>query len=204
LCQHLCHQVAIAARQEASMAMEFKTDAVFDALKSPLGLVEDQEKRQAFERYVEAARYPLERAVFDLLSALVTAVGERVQDRYRLRLAYAPGALTLDVETVAQPEEPAGDVPEWTSAGDGETEKITIRIPAELKNLATQAASSAGLSANSWFVRALARSLRAMDEGPRARGPFPPEPPEPPRPPHSGQHQRQGKKLQGWYGGDAG
>jgi hypothetical protein len=161
--------------------------------------VEDQEKRQAFERYVEAARYPLERAVFDLLSELVAAVDTQVHDRYRLRLSYRPGALLLDVDPVSQPETPR-DVPEWTSAGDGETEKITIRIPAELKDLATQAASSAGLSANSWFVRALARSLRTMDEAPRPpRRPGWPEPPEPPRPPREG---RTGKKLQGWYGGE--
>lgn len=185
--------------------MEFRTDQVFDALKSPLALVEDAEKRQAFERYVEAARYPLERAVFDLLSELVAAVDSAVAERYRLRLAYRPGALTLDVDPVQGSPEggTGGEMPGWTG-GDGETEKITIRIPAELKDLATQAASAAGLSANSWFVRALARSLRSIDEtqamrpprSPRMHG-FP-EPPEPPRPP---QHGRQGKKLQGWFGG---
>ena len=185
------------------MSMEFKTDAVFEALKSPLNLVEDQEKRQAFERYVEAARYPLERAVFDLLSELVSAVDGQVQERYRLRLSYRPGALLLDVEPIPQPAGATADMPEWTSAGDGETEKITIRIPAELKDLATQAASSAGLSANSWFVRALARSLRSMEETSRPpRGPGWPEPPTPPSPPRPPQHGRQAKKLQGWYGGE--
>jgi hypothetical protein len=89
--------------------------------------------------------------------------------------------------------------PDWTGS-DGETEKITIRIPAELKDLATQAASAAGVSANSWFVRAMARSLRAMEEPPGApRPPRPPFPPEPPHPPGAG---RAGKKLQGWYGGE--
>ena len=181
--------------------MEFKTESVFDALKSPLALVEDAERRQAFERYVEAARYPLERAVFDLLAELVTAVDARVSDRYHLRLSYRPGALQLDVDPVegaAGPESAASDLADW--AADGETEKITIRIPAELKDLATQAAGSAGISANSWFVRALARSLRAMEEP--SRPPHPPrapEPPQPPRPPH--EHGRPGKRLQGWYGG---
>jgi hypothetical protein len=202
MCQHECHQVDATDGQEAGMSMEFKTDAVFEALRSPLGLVEDQEKRQAFERYVEAARYPLERAVFDLLSALVSTVEGQVQDRYRLRLSYQPGALLLDVEPVPEPAGATAEMPEWTSAADGETEKITIRIPAELKDLATQAASSAGLSANSWFVRALARSLRSMDDAPRPpRAPGWPEPPEMPlpRPPR---HGRGAKKLQGWYGGE--
>ena len=60
------------------MSIEFKTESVFEALKSPLGLVEDPERRQAFERYVEAARYPLERAVFDLLSSS-TALRDKLE-----------------------------------------------------------------------------------------------------------------------------
>lgn len=183
------------------MSMEFKTEAVFEALRGPLALVEDAEKRQAFERYVEAARYPLERAVFDLLAQLVTAVDEQVSERYRLRLSYRPGALALDVDPVQPPvgtEQAEADLPDW-AAPDGETEKITIRIPAELKELATQAAGSAGISANSWFIRALARSLRAMEEPRPPRPPRAPEPPEPPHPPQG--TGRPGKKLQGWYGG---
>lgn len=181
------------------MSIEFKTDSVFEALKSPLGLVEDEQKRQAFERYVEAARYPLERAVFDLLSELVSAADAQVSDRYHLRLSYRPGALQLDVEPVAgaAPDAAREDLPDWTVA-DGDTEKITIRIPAELKDLATQAAAGAGLSANSWFVRAMARSLRAMEERPDA--PRPPRPPMPPRP--NGEPGKPGKRLQGWYGGE--
>lgn len=174
--------------------MEFKTDAVFDALKSPLALVEDAERRGAFERYVEAARYPLERATFDLISQVVSAVDERVSGHIRLRLTYRPGALVLDAEPVQREPSDASDegMPDWT-AGDSETEKITIRIPAELKDLATQAATAAGLSANSWFVRSMARSLRFADE--------PATPPRPPRPPHAPEGGRHGKRLQGWYGG---
>ena len=187
------------------MSIEFRTDAVFEALKSPLALVEDPEKRQAFERYVEAARSSLERAVFDLLSEMVSAVDARVSDRYHLRLSYRPGALSLDVDPVSQPAGASADdnVLEF-GGGDGETEKITIRIPAELKDLATQAASAAGLSANSWFVRAMARSLRGMEDAPRPpHAPHPPHTPHPPHPPEPprGPRPPQGKRLQGWYGG---
>jgi hypothetical protein len=180
------------------MSIEFKTGSVFGALREPLALVEDPEKRQAFERYVEAARSALDRAVFDLISEVVTAAGERVADSYQLRLSYRPGALLLDVDAVPSAAGNGGEMPEW-AASDGETEKITIRIPAELKDLATQAASAAGVSANSWFVRAMARSLRAMEEP--SGGPRPPRPPTPPPPPHTPGAGRAGKKLQGWYGG---
>ena len=46
---------------------------------------------------------------------------------------------------------------------EGDVEKITIRIPAELKDLAQQAASKAGTSANTWFIKALARAVRNID-----------------------------------------
>ena len=51
---------------------------------------------------------------------------------------------------------PAGD----TFTIEGDMEKITLRIPAELKELATEAAGKASLSTNSWYVRMLARALR--------------------------------------------
>jgi hypothetical protein len=98
LCQHDDIARATGSQQGWPMSDEFKTDQVFEALKSPLALVEDTEKRQAFERYVEAARYPLERAIFDLLSEAVAAVDKRVSEHYRVRLSYRPGALSLDVE----------------------------------------------------------------------------------------------------------
>lgn len=204
---------------------EFRTDAVFEALSQPLALVDDAERRQAFERYVEAARFPLERAVFDLLSSLVAAVDSAVQDRYRVRLTYRGGALELQVDPVQVTDEQSAPPPEpppgeWTF-GDGEMEKITIRIPGELKDVVTRAANSAGLSANSWFVRALSRSVSGGEERGRARAfgadlfrpgsdenppssvsfgmepPTPPRPPEPPAGPHRGHG---GSKLRGWIG----
>ena len=69
------------------MATELRTDPLFDALKQPLALVESDERRQAVETYIEAARTPLERAVFDLMSQLVAAVDEKVGEQYRVRLS---------------------------------------------------------------------------------------------------------------------
>lgn len=191
--------------------MEFRTDAVFEAVRAPLALIEDEAKRHSIERYVDAARFPLERSIFDLLSGLVTAVDEQVQDRYRVRLTYTPGALRLEVQPVTAPE-PEPQTAEW-SFGDGDTEKVTIRIPAELKDLATRAAGEAGLSANSWFVRSLARSLKMAGEemerrsGPPARSredgrgrgrPHGFSPWGGPPPPES--RSGTGKSMKGWIG----
>jgi predicted DNA-binding protein len=167
------------------MPTELRTEAVFDALKQPLALIESDERRRAIEAYIEAARTPLERAVFDLMSQLVQGVDERVGDHYRVRLAYRPGGLALEVEERVQ----NGEQEQW-SALEGDVEKITIRIPAELKELATQAAARAGTSANTWFVKALARALRNIEVQST--------------PPPGWRHERRGRgsRLSGWVGGD--
>ena len=137
------------------MATELRTEPVFDALKQPLGLIESDERRRAIETYIDAARTPLERAVHDLMSQLAQSVDERVGAHYRVRLHYLPGGLSVEVDEKTG----NGEEPQY-SALEGDVEKITIRIPAELKDLAQQAASKAGTSANTWFVKALARAVR--------------------------------------------
>lgn len=172
---------------------DISTDAIFDALRQPLALVEDDARRQAIERYVEAARIPLERAVFDLLSAAVDEINAVIKERYEARLTYRPGGLSLEVRPA--PGAAAGEPEIAWSLGEGEVEKITIRIPAELKDLVAQAATRAGTSLNSWFVRTLAQALRDAERHAA------PQPPPPPHPPHSGHGQR-GFRLSGWVGGE--
>jgi hypothetical protein len=172
---------------------DITTDPIFDALRQPLALVDDSARREAIERYIEAARIPLERAVFDLLSAVVDDVNTAVKDRYDVRLSYRPGRLSLEVQPApaAQEERPETI---WT-LGEGEVEKITIRIPAELKDLIVQASTRAGTSLNSWFVRTLAQALRDIERHAERT------PPHPPHPPHEGPG-RKGSRLTGWVGGE--
>lgn len=171
-----------------------RTEPVFDALKQPLGLIESDERRRAIETYIETARIPLERAVFDLMSQLATAVDERLGGQYRIRLSYQPGGLSVEVDETAPAAAAPGEEP-WTTGADGDVEKITIRIPAELKDLAQQAASRAGTSANTWFVKALARAVRNIEvqtaPPPPTRGAWKEE-----------RRSGRGSRLSGWVGGD--
>ncbi len=172
---------------------EIRTDAVFDALRQPLALIDDEARREAIQRYVDAARIALERAVFDLLSAVVDDINAAIKDRYEVRLSYRSGGLALDVRPVTAAHEERGDTV-WTP-GEGEVEKVTIRIPAELKDLVVQASARAGTSLNSWFVRTLAQALRDIEQrGERT-------PPGPSRPPQEGPG-RGGSRLSGWVGGE--
>lgn len=175
------------------MTRELQTAPLFEALRQPLALVESEERRKAIEAYLEAARIPLERAVHDLMSELTAAVHEQVGQHYTVRLAYQGGALALEVEPKAVA---AGDDQQAFSTSDGDVEKITIRIPAELKDLAQQAASQAGTSANTWFVKALARAVRNIDVTAAPSS-------APPRGEWREEKQRgRGARLSGWVGGD--
>jgi hypothetical protein len=166
---------------------EFKTDDIFEALKAPLGMIDDPQRRQQIENYIEAVRANLERAVFDLLSEFADAVNDGVSAHYDVSLSYKPGVLDLSVRA-REAGEP--DMEEFSMA-DGDVEKITIRVPAELKEMAAEAAKNASLSANSWFVRQLARSVRGADIDVRV---------ESREKRHRGRRKGPGGKLSGWVG----
>jgi hypothetical protein len=168
---------------------EFRTDEIFSTLKSLLRVIDNEEKRRQIESYIDAAQVPVERAVFDLLSHFAEAVDGQVAGHYHVSLSYRPGVLDLDVRP-SEPGETRGE--DWSSMPEGEVEKITLRIPAELKELATEAASRAGLSVNSWFVRMLARAVRSSDVPDRDD-----------RSRHERYHRRGpggGQRLSGWFG----
>src|SRR5581483_10321759 len=126
------------------------------ALERPLALVDSPERRSDMQRFVEAARVHLERAIFDLLSEVTTAVNEAGAGA-RARLEYQGGKLFLVVQAAAEEDNGAGQEPLFSVEGD--MEKVTIRIPSELKELISQAANLRGMSVNNWYVRELGRTI---------------------------------------------
>lgn len=135
---------------------EIDLGAVFEALEKPLVLIDNQDRRADMQRYVEAARIHLERAIFDVLSEVTTAVNDAGAGA-RARLEYQAGKLYLTVEPAGEPE--AGPDAEPVFRVEGDVEKVTIRLPAELKGLISQAANLRGMSVNNWYVRELARTI---------------------------------------------
>ena len=168
---------------------EFRTGEIFQTLKGLLRVIDNEEKRRQIEAYIDAAQAPVERAVFDLLSHFAEAVDGQVSGHYRVNLSYRPGVLDLEVRP-SEPGEQRSD--DWSSMPEGEVEKITLRIPGELKELATEAAARAGLSVNAWYVRMVARAVRHTDAQ------------EPPSEEwrRGGRHERHGpgQRLSGWVG----
>ena len=132
--------------------------AVFEALEQPLGLVDNPERRAETQRYIEMTRIHLERAIFDLVSSAVEAVND-AEGNIEARLEYQDGGLTLVVDPVSL-EEDEGDAEQLFSV-DGDVEKVTIRLPAELKDLVGEAANLRGVSVNTWYIKELANAVRS-------------------------------------------
>jgi predicted HicB family RNase H-like nuclease len=120
-------------------------------LEQPLQLIGDPQAREQFQAYVNAARPQVERAAFDILSQVVNAFNDANPEQ-RARLEYADGSLHVSLE-------PARDTGPEPSFNDDELEKVTLRLPKELKELIDMAAGRHGISANNWYVRELSRTI---------------------------------------------
>jgi hypothetical protein len=92
----------------------------------------------------------------------------RIRDRNpEFVVTLAPEEGTVDDFAEASNDEPspprvAGD------ADDGATSRINLRLPDQLKARVDQAASSEGLSTNTWLVRAASFALDRLESGRRS------------------------------------
>jgi len=143
-----------------------QTDEVFEALQRPLALIDDPQRREDMQRFIDAARIHQERAVFDLISDIVARVNEASGDT-RVRLEYQARQFHLTVDA-SQPAEDTGDP---LMRMDGDLDKVTIRLPRALKDLIDRVAADRGVSLNSWYVRTLARGVAHQTRGSRADWP---------------------------------
>jgi predicted HicB family RNase H-like nuclease len=120
-------------------------------LEQPLGLVSDPQRSEELQTYINAAWPHLERGVYDLLSQLVDAFNDANPEQ-RAHLEYGSGRLHLAVDAAenGSPE---------TTFSDSDLEKVTLRLPKDLKELIDQMANRYGISANNWYVRELSRTI---------------------------------------------
>jgi hypothetical protein len=117
-------------------------------------------------------------------AAEITAALDDVEVDVRMRGRDADLVITEAAHpapTAPPPAEPAPAEPE------GDTARITLRLPEQLKAQVERAAAAEGISVNAWLVRATAASLHTP--------PFPPQPPPPPFP------GRRGRRITGFAQG---
>ena len=150
---------------QAQSQHTLKIDEVFESLKGPLALIEDPQHRDDMQRFLDTARIYQERAVVDLISDIVAKVNETSgETRVRLEYQWREFHLAVDANT---PEPDTGDP---MTRMDGDVEKVTIRLPKQLKDLIDQVANERGTSLNSWYVRTLARGAAHQSRHARPDG----------------------------------
>jgi hypothetical protein len=117
-----------------------------------------------------AARLALMNALAELADEVSVELGDRTVE---IRLDAGEARVVVSA--------PSGDggaaEPELAEPGGGESSRITLRLPEQLKLKAEQAAAAQGSSLNTWLVqtvrdavRAGARSHRGHGHTPRVRG----------------------------------
>jgi hypothetical protein len=147
-----------------------------DTLRHELAVAAEaggEDARELAERLVA----PLESSIqLVLLEALSSAAAEITRElapgsvELRLRGREPSFVVTLPPADIPfEPETPARDVtPPVVPDGEDDTmARINFRMPEHLKARIEQAASQAGLSINSWLVRAAAAALEPDDRGRR-------------------------------------
>jgi hypothetical protein len=108
-----------------------------------------------------------------LLDALSAAAGE-------ITAELAPGSVDLrlrggepDFVVIPPPAEPSADAPgEAPAVAHGDeaaTARINLRLPDRLKTRVEDAAGAAGLSVNTWLVRAIAAAVESGGTAPSGR-----------------------------------
>ena len=138
-------------------------DTLLTGLEQPLQLIDNPQRRQELQAYVSAARPQVERAAFDLLSAAVAAFNDATRET-QAKLEYDMAGLHLAVEPLNE-----GPTPE-ANFSDSDPERVTLRLPKELKDLIDSLASRHGMSSNngtygsSRVSSASAARRRALDE----------------------------------------
>ena len=164
--------------------MKIRIEAILEAFDGALNLVEDEQQRDRFSRVLSASSASVERAVDDLVAEITTEINEALGDEAHVDLTYGSDGITVDVTHSESTRDE--DVDETLSLSEGEVEKLTLRLPGELKDRATGAAAEAGYSLNQWIVRVLARELSGDRSRRRGR--------------RRERRRGRGSELRGWIG----
>ena len=113
----------------------------------------DEATAEAGRRLSLAVESSLHLRLLDLLTEVAADLSVQLSSgRVDVRLAgREPQLVVVEDEPAEAPAAPAGE--------DGETARITLRLPEGLKAHAEAAAAREGVSTNTWLVRAVARAL---------------------------------------------
>lgn len=112
-----------------------------------------------------AARLAVMNALADLAAEVTAALGDRTVD-VRLDGRDVRVAVSPDAHATSEPE-PQQQFRGFGGADAGDISRITLRLVEQIKSQAEQAASSQGVSLNTWVAQAVQGALHGNGPGPR-------------------------------------
>ena len=146
--------------------MPFDLRKIVEAQKKALALVENPEKRETLERFLESSGPLVESAVRDALYELVEEMNGQLAPHARVRLVQEGSKVVAEVVSLADEMKKGRTV-----LIDGDTiSKVLIRMPSEVKTKAADAAQKAGTSLNTWTVNVLERAVVNLRERQQTAG----------------------------------
>ena len=168
--------------------MRIETSSIYQALEGALSLV-DEVERERMQRILSAGQDSVQRALLDLLRGVADEVNAVGGNAVHAEIAYGANGAEFKVSAASPAEEGAAIEFEFDT---GEIERLTLRLPSELKELAAFAAEQHGVSLNTWLTRLVSREASRRSERDRGSGP-------------GGRGRRGGpgggQSLKGWIGG---
>lgn len=127
----------------------------------------DEQTRQVVTRMATAVEPALRLALMQALSdAAATITSELTDAAVVVRMEGRDPVLSVHRTEAAPPAPPAPPAPEpQFDLEDGETARVTVRLPQSLKNHLDRLADEAELSLNAWVVQTLRRATSSASTG---------------------------------------
>ena len=128
---------------------------ILTAFDDALALIEDGQQRARLERVLRAAAPAVEAAAVALVRSAAAEVNEASGGAVCAEVVHTADGPELRVEALS-PMEPSSTAPDLEFDAS-EIERLTLRLPAELKEIAAIAAEQAGVSLNAWLTRVVSQ-----------------------------------------------
>ena len=140
--------------------MPFDLRRIAAAQKKTLALIENPERRQILEQFIENSGPLVEAAARDALQELADEINAQLAPDSRLRLVQDGPRVLPEIVSLGE------------DIGRGRTlvidsnsiSKVLVRMPSDVKVMAAEAAQKAGTSLNHWTVNVLERALVNLKE----------------------------------------
>jgi hypothetical protein len=122
----------------------------------------DEDVTRAAEMLTEAMESSVRLTLLEVLSAAAAEITTRLDDAViEVRLAGGDPDFVVTMTADEPADEPRQAGPASDAAGSDDMARVTLRIAEPLKARVDAAASAAGVSVNTWLIRAISQALDA-------------------------------------------